>query len=105
MTRDKYEIAMLVQELLETEMESQRRQLSIDKIRSGGRVGTMYQDEVRINPSEFKVVSETKNEHGDTIIEWEATSYIRSSRILSGLTTVQRSGTLLIKSNGRAELV
>lgn len=105
MKRNKYELAMLVQDLLETEMESKRRQLTIGTLRSGGRIGAVYQDEVRINPSEFKVVSEAKNEHGDTVIEWEATSYIRSSRILSGLATVRRSGTLLIKSNGKAELV
>ncbi len=105
MKRNRYELAILVQELLDTEIESQRRQLTINKLRSGRRIGVSYQSEVRIDPSDFKVVSETKNEHGDTVIEWEATSYIRSSRVLSGLATVRRSGILLIKSNGKAELV
>ena len=105
MTKSKYEIAMLVKELLELQVEEQRRRSWTDKLRFGGRPNIVSHDNVDIDPSGFKILSRTTNKDGDTLIEWEAIGHVKSSLYVSRLDTVRRSGTLLIKANGDAELL
>lgn len=105
MNRSKYEIAMLVKELLELKIEEQRRRRWTDRLRFGGRPNVVTHDTVDIDPSGFKILSQTKNTNGDTLIEWEAIGHVKSSFIVSNLDTIRRSGTLIIRSNGDAELL
>ncbi len=105
MKKSKYEIAMLVQELLELQIEEQRRRRWTDKLRYGGRPNIVTHDSVDIDPSGFRIISQTKNQDGDTLIEWEAEGHVKSSLIVSRMDTVRRSGTLIIRSNGDAELL
>ncbi len=105
MTKSKYEIAMLVKELLELKLEEERRRKWTDRLRFGGRANIINHDTVEIDPSGFKILSQSKNTNGDTLIEWEAIGHVKSSLYVSRLDPVRRSGTLLIKSNGDAELL
>ncbi|MFW9918117.1 MAG: hypothetical protein ACFFED_00800 [Candidatus Thorarchaeota archaeon] len=105
MKKSKYEIAMLVKELLELKLEEERRRRWTDRLRFGGRANIINQDTIEIDPSGFKILSQSKNTDGDTLIEWEAEGHVKSSLVVSRMDTVRRSGTLVIKSNGEAELL
>jgi len=105
MTRNKYELAILVEGLLNKKLEAKRRNLWADSLLRGGRIRDVGKDEVGIDPSAFTIVSTSTSENGDTIIEWEATGFVKSSLPFRGPSTVKRSGTLLIRRNGEPELL
>ncbi len=105
MNKSKYEIAMLVKELLELRLEAERRRKWAEKLRFGGRVKVVRHDAVDIDPSGFKILSQTTHPNGDILIEWEAVGHIKSSFVVNRLDTIRRSGTLLLKANGDAELL
>ncbi len=105
MTHNKYELASLVEDLLNRKLEAERRRLWADRLSRGGRIRDVGKNEVGIDPHAFKVVSRSTSENGDVVIEWEATGFIKSSLPLIGSATVQRSGTLVIRSDGEPELL
>lgn len=105
MNKSKYEIAMMVKELLELELEAKRRSMWVSRLRSGWRSNVVTQDTIDIDPSGFKILSKHTKENGDTVIEWEAEGHVKSSFVVSRLDTIRRSGTLVIKANGEAELL
>ena len=98
-------IAMLVKELLEMKIEANRRQMWTSKLRFGGRANVVHQDMIEIDPSSFKILSREEHTNGDTTIEWEAVGHVKTSYYVSRLEPIRRSGTLLIKANGEAELL
>lgn len=105
MKHNKYELAEMVEELLNRELEARRRKLWADSLLRGGRIRDVGKDEVDIDPSAFKIISRSTSESGDIFIEWEATGFVKSSLPFRGPNTVKRTGTLIIRSNGESELL
>ena len=105
MTRNKYELATLVEELLNRKLEAKRRALWADRLQRGGRIRDVGKNEVAIDPSAFKILSRSTSENGDVLIEWEATGFIKSSLPFRGPNTVKRSGTLIIRRDGDPEIL
>ncbi|MFW9907253.1 MAG: hypothetical protein ACFFEF_01650 [Candidatus Thorarchaeota archaeon] len=105
MKLNKFELANLVEKLLNQKLETERRRLWADSVLRGGRIRDVGKDEVGIDPSAFKVVSKTTSENGDMFIEWEATGFVKSSIPFSRPTTLKRTGVLIIRENGHAELL
>ena len=105
MTRNKYELAEMVEDLLNRNLEARRRRLWAERLMRGGRIRDVGKNEVDIDPAAFKIISSQVSEDGDTIIEWEAVGFIKSSLPFRGPSTVKRSGTLVIPRNGEPELL
>jgi hypothetical protein len=96
--RNKHELAALVEELLRLKAEARKRKLLAER-------GDVHEADISINPSEFKIVSESTTDDGNTLIEWQAVEYVLTEFTVSEPYRFERSGKLLIKQNGEAELL
>ena len=98
MTRNRDELAELVQHLL-VKKAKERRKAILEKR------GDVHEADISIDPSTFKILSETETESGDTIIEWEAVEYVLTEFTVSEPYRFERSGKLILKTDGSSDLL
>jgi hypothetical protein len=97
MTRNLDELAKLVQHLIDEKVKKRREEL-MDKH------GDIHKAMTSVDPSTFKILSENKNEDGDTVVKWEVVDYITTEFTVDNPHEIRRTGTLILKEDGSSEL-
>lgn len=105
MKRNTHALAEMVQELLRLKAEQRRRELILKRRDSGGSIQEVHEADISVDPSSFKVISESTTDDGDTLIEWEVVEYVLTEFTVDEPYRFEKSGRLLIKQNGEAELL
>ncbi|MHA2424041.1 MAG: hypothetical protein ACXAEF_04590 [Candidatus Thorarchaeota archaeon] len=98
MNRSTHELAAIVEELLRLKAEARRRKILAER-------GDIHEADISLDPSTFKVVSKSTTDDGDTLIEWQAVEYVLTEFTISEPYRFEKSGRLLLKKNGAAELL
>ncbi len=98
MKTSKGEIAAIVENLLKLEAEERRRKLLAER-------GDVHEADISIDTSSFEILSESTTDDGDTMIEWKVDEYVLTEFTVSEPYKFDKTGKLLLKKNGKAELL
>ena len=99
------ELAKLVQDLLNKEAEERKKKLWEERKKSDDFIKDVHEAYIGIDPDSFRIISTQQLESGDTIIEWEATEYVETEFTVDEPYRFEKTGKLLITSEGESKLV
>ena len=99
------ELAKIVEQLLRKQAEEERKQRWKEVMESDAYVKDVHETDTGIDSESFKVISESHTENNDTIIEFEAVQWLYTEFTLNEPHQFKMKGKLLIKKDGKAELI
>jgi hypothetical protein len=99
------EIAKLVENLLNEAAQERKKKLIEERMKSSDFIKDVHEAYIGIDSDSFKIISKQQDEIGDLIIEWEAIEYIETEFTVDEPYKFEKSGKLLIRKNGEAELL
>ena len=97
MTRNLDELAKLVLQLIDEKVKERHRELLEEQEDD-------HEAMIGIDPSTFKILSETNTEEGDALIKREVVDYITTEFTVEEPHRIRRTGTLILKKDGSSEL-
>lgn len=99
------ELAKMVEQSLRKIAEEERKQRWKQVMESDTFIKDVHETITGINYDSFKVISEKQTKNNDTIIEFEAIQWLETEFTINKPYQFKRKGTLLIRKNGKAELI
>ncbi|MHA2141336.1 MAG: hypothetical protein ACXADC_07620 [Candidatus Thorarchaeota archaeon] len=98
MTQNRDELVKLVQQLIDEKIKERRKELLEER-------EDVHEAMSDIDPSTFKILSETVTDEGDTVIKWEVVEFVTTEFTVDEPHRFERKGTIVIKRDGSSELV
>ena len=98
-------LVKMVEQSLKKIAEEERKQRWKQVMESDTFIKDVHETITGINYDSFKVISEKQTKNNDTIIEFEAIQWLETEFTINEPYQFKRKGTLLIRKNGKAELI
>jgi hypothetical protein len=99
------ELAKMVEQSLRKIAEEERKQKRKQVMESDTFIKDVHETITGINYDSFKVISEQQTKNKNIIIEFKAIQWLETEFTVNEPYQFKRKGTLLIRKNGKAELI
>jgi hypothetical protein len=101
---DKKELADIIERLLNEKAQERKKELMQKRMESDDFIKEVHEADIGISENDLEILSKTETEDG-VILEWSAIEYVLTEFTVDEPYQFPRSGKLLLKKDGCAELL